>query len=339
MGFRFFLPFLLFAWLASPPLMAAKVKTAPGNDYSQRTEVQSWAATFGAKEGINPQFLLDTLKSAKTEPRIIELMDAPVKTPPLWFEYAPRFLNEGRISAGVDFWISNETLLARAQAFFGVPPEIIVAIIGVETYYGRNVGNFRVLDALTTLAFDYPRRADYFRGELEQFFLLMLDNGFAPTTPKGSFAGAMGISQFMPRSYRHYAVDFDGDGRVDLWQTPDAIGSVAFYLKEHRWQTGAPILTPVQLPPETAATLTSLLNNGLSDPQPWRQWRSLGVNPPDTHTTISDDTAISLLALDASTGPMYFLAHDNFRVIMRYNKSRLYAAAVTFLAKEIKARR
>ncbi len=341
MDARFISLLFLATCLLPPPLMAAKTKAGAtaGNDYGQRADVRSWAAEFGAREGIDSAFLLDTLKNAKTAPRIIELMDAPVKTPPLWFEYAPRFLNEGRIAAGTDFWATNEMPLARAQAFFGVPPEIVVAIIGVETYYGRNVGGFRVLDALATLAFDYPRRADYFRGELGEFFLLALDNDIAPETPKGSYAGAMGIGQFMPRSYRHYAVDFDGDGRVDLWRAPDAIGSVAFYLKEHGWRPGAPILTPAQLSPETATALAAHFDNGLSDPQPWKQWRSLGVGVVDAATVISDDTSVSLLALDAKTGPVYFLSHDNFRVIMRYNKSRLYASAVAHLAEAIKARR
>lgn len=338
MSIRLFILFFI-ACLAPSPLLAAKGKVAPGNDLVQRADVQTWAAEFGAKKGIDPGFLLDTLKSAKIESRIIELMDAPVKAPPLWFEYAPRFLNEGRINSGVTFWADNEAALVRAQAYFGVPTEIIVAIIGVETHYGRNVGSFRVLDALATLAFDYPRRADYFRGELEEFFLLALDNGFALTAPKGSYAGAMGIAQFMPRSYRYYAIDFDGDGRVDLWKATDAIGSAAFYLKEHGWQSGAPVLTPLQLSPGAATTLVPYLNNGLSDPQPWKQWRALGVNLADAHTIIDDNAAVSLLSLDADTGPVYFLAHDNFRVVLRYNRSRLYAAAVAHLAEAIKARR
>ena len=332
--------FLLFFIVCfTPPLMAAKGKAAPGNDLSQRADVQAWAAEFGAKKGINPVFLLDTLKSAKIESRIIELMDAPVKAPTPWFEYAPRFLNEGRINGGVTFWTNNEAALARARTYFGLPSEIVVAIIGVETHYGRNVGSFRVLDALATLAFDYPRRADYFRGELEEFFLLALDNGFTLTTPKGSYAGAMGIAQFMPRSYRFYAVDFDGDGRVDLWQTTDAIGSAAFYLKEHGWKTGAPVLTSLHLSAETAATLAPLIDNGLSDPQPWKHWRALGVHLADARAVIDDNAAVSLLSLDGDTGPVYFLAHDNFRVLLRYNRSRLYAASVAHLAEAIKARR
>ncbi|MDR0246959.1 MAG: lytic murein transglycosylase B [Burkholderiales bacterium] len=336
MSIRFFLLFLIAC--LSPSLMAAKTKTAPENNVSQRAEVRIWADAFGAREGIDTGFLLDTLKNAKIESRIIELMDAPIKAPTPWFEYAPRFLNEGRISGGVSFWKDNETALTRAQAYFGLPPEIVVAIIGVETHYGRNVGSFRVLDALVTLAFNYPRRADYFRGELEEFFLLALDNGFALTSPKGSYAGAMGIAQFMPRSYRYYAVDFNGDGRVDLWQASDAIGSVAFYLKEHGWQTDAPVLTLAQLSQETEATLIPLLDNGLSNPQPWKQWRALGVNLANTHTVIDDNASVSLLSLDADTGPVYFLAHDNFRAILRYNKSRLYAAAIAHLAEAIKTR-
>ncbi|MCL2310303.1 MAG: lytic murein transglycosylase B [Proteobacteria bacterium] len=342
MSVRFFLLFLIVC-LAPSPLMAAKGKAAPRNDLSKRIEVQAWATEFGAREGIDSEFLLDSLKSAKIESRIIELMDAPAKAPPLWFEYAPRFLNEKRISNGVVFWSDNEAVLTRAQTYFGVPPEVIVAIIGIETHYGRNVGGFRVLDALATLAFDYPRRADYFRGELEEFFLLALDNSFAPTAPKGSYAGAMGVGQFMPRSYRHYAIDFDGDGRIDLWQTPDAIGSVAFYLKEHGWQTGAPILIPLQplseLSSETATALAPYLDNNPSDPQPWKQWRALGVKLTDANTVIDDNTAATLLSLDAESGPTYSLAFDNFRVILRYNKSRLYAAAVAHLAEAIKARR
>jgi len=330
---------LLLVCLLPLPLMAAKppatsAKSA-ANDYSQRDDVRAWATEFSAKEGIDLDFLFYTLKSAKTEPRILDLMDAPVKAPPLWFEYAPRFLNEDRIGGGVNFLSANATTLARAQAYFGVPPEIVTSIIGVETHYGRQVGKFRTLDALATLAFDYPRRADYFRVELESFFLLALDNNFPLIEPRGSYAGAMGICQFMPRSYRHYAVDFDFDGRVDLWNAADAIGSVAFYLEEHGWQPDAPILTPLQLSPETIATVAPLLNNGLSDPQPLKTWRALGVNPADD---IGDNAAVSVLMLDADTGAAYYLAHDNFRVILRYNKSRLYAAAVTFLAEEIKSR-
>ncbi|MCL2871717.1 MAG: lytic murein transglycosylase B [Betaproteobacteria bacterium] len=317
---------------AKPPAASANAAT---NDYSQRPEVRAWATEFASKEGIDVDFLFYTLKSAKTEPRILDLMDAPVKAPPLWLEYAPRFLNEDRIGGGVDFSLANATTLTRAQAYFGVPPEIVTAVIGVETHYGRQVGKFRILDALTTLAFDYPRRADYFRVELESFFLLALDNNFPLTEPKGSYAGAMGICQFMPRSYRHYAVDFDFDGRVDLWNTADAIGSIAFYLEEHGWQPNAPILTPLQLSPETIEVVAPLLNNGLSDPQPLKAWRALGVNPA---SAFDDNTAVSVLMLDADSGPAYYLAHDNFRVILRYNKSRLYAAAVTFLAEEIKAR-
>ncbi|MDR2711164.1 MAG: lytic murein transglycosylase B [Burkholderiales bacterium] len=336
---RFFLSaFLSVACLLPLPLMAAKSTAAPAEGYSQRADVRAWASEFAAKEGIDADFLLDALKSVEAKPRILELMDAPIKVPPLWFEYAPRFLNEGRISAGVDFLSDNKISLARAEAYFGVPPEIVTAVIGVETYYGRQVGKNCVLNALTTLAFDYPRRADYFRGELEAFFLLTLDNNFAPTTLKGSYAGAMGISQFMPRSYRHYAVDFDFDGRVDLWQAPDAIGSVAFYLQEHGWQSDASILTPLQLSTETATALTPLLDRGLSEPQPMREWRALGVTLADDNTLIDDNDAVSLLMLDTSAGAEYFLAHDNFRVILRYNKSRLYATAVTFLAEEIKER-
>ena len=179
------------------------------------------------------------------QPKIVAAMQRPLLEPPKWYEYAPQFLSPARIDDGVAFWRAHDATLARAEAEFGVPAEIIVAIIGVETFYGRNTGSYRIIDALTTLAFDYPRRAPFFRGELREFLLLARSESFSPLTPKGSFAGAIGMPQFMPGSVRRYAVDFDGDGRIDLWRSDDdAIGSVANYLARHDWLRGQPVWSP-----------------------------------------------------------------------------------------------
>lgn len=165
-----------------------------------------------------------------------------------WQRYRARFLNERRIGRGLDFWQEHEATLARAEAVYGVPPEIVVAIIGVETEYGRNTGKFSVLEALSTLAFEYPPRAPFFRGELEQLLLMAQENGLPPTDYRGSYAGAIGIPQFMPGSQRRFAVDFDGDGRIDLRRSDiDAIGSVARYLNMHGWQSNAPVALPVRV--------------------------------------------------------------------------------------------
>jgi lytic murein transglycosylase B len=308
--------------------------------YHEREDVQNWINDFAGRENLNPEFLSYYLAKTQKHERILSLMDAPVKTPPGWYEYAPRFLNDGRIDAGALFWRINETYLTQAARYFSVPPEIIVSIIGIETYYGRNTGGFPVLDALATLAFDYPRRADYFRTELEQFFMLTLDNRFDQLQLKGSYAGAMGIAQFMPRSYRHFAVDFDGDGKIDLWQSADAIGSIAFYLFEHGWQHGGKILSDAVIPNEVSANILPLINSGLSETKSWQEWQTLGVTLPPFSETIANDEILAMVMLDtAENTPVYYLAHDNFRVIMRYNKSRMYATAVKQLADALVARR
>ncbi len=190
------------------------------------------------------------LAAARYQPRIVAAMDRPLLEPPKWYQYIPSFIAADRVESGLRFWRENAALLARAEETYGVPAEIIVAIIGIETYYGRNVGSYRVIDALATLAFDYPRRAPFFRGELKEYLLLAHDQGISPLVPKGSFAGAMGMPQFMPGSYRRFAIDFDSDGHTDLWRShADVIGSVANYFVRHDWQPGQPVLLPAIVAP------------------------------------------------------------------------------------------
>jgi len=249
-----------------------------------------------------------------------------------WERYRPRFLNASRIDNGVDFWRDHEATIAKASLEYGVPQEIIVAIIGVETLYGRHTGGFSVLEALATLSFHYPRRADFFRTELEQFLLLSRENNLPPLSIKGSYAGAIGIPQFMPGSQRRYAVDFDGDGRVDLsGSTEDAIGSVARFLNRHGWVPGAPIATPAKL----AGT-------------PDKSWIEAGIRPALKVSelldrgVVADATAQETVTLVDLVSPgkdtEYWLGFENFYVITRYNRSSFYAMSVFQLAQAIKER-
>jgi membrane-bound lytic murein transglycosylase B len=251
--------------------------------------------------------------------------------PGSWSRYRAKFLTERHISGGSAFWRRHESTLHRASARYGVPPEYIVGIMGVETVYGGNVGSHRVIDALTTLAFDYPRRATYFRGELENFLLIARDEGIDPAEPMGSFAGAMGLGQFMPTSFIRWAVDFDGDGRRDLWDPQDAIGSVANYLSEHGWRPGEPVVTRavasgtrarrLKTGSDTRYTLASLADHGIRP-------RALG----------DEADPVRLLRLRAYRGDQYWLGHQNFYVITRYNHSTYYAMAVHELAQAVKRR-
>ncbi|HKW80833.1 MAG TPA: lytic murein transglycosylase, partial [Casimicrobiaceae bacterium] len=223
---------------------AAAVSAADSpTPYDRRPETRAFIDMLASEDGFDRGELAQLFAQARYLPKVVAAMSRPVLAPPKWYEYAPQFLNPERIDAGLDFWRANAATLDRAQAEFGTPPEVIVAIIGVETYYGRQVGGYRVFDALTTLAFDYPRRGDFFRGELEQFLLLTRAAGVSPLAPIGSYAGASGLPQFMPGSVRAYALDYDRDGRIDLSGDPaDAIGSVANFLARHDWQPGAPVL-------------------------------------------------------------------------------------------------
>jgi membrane-bound lytic murein transglycosylase B len=250
-----------------------------------------------------------------------------------WQRYRERFVNDRRITHGVRFWQENAAELARAEAIYGVPREIIVAIIGVETEYGRNMGKFSVLEALATLAFDYPPRAPFFRSELEQFLLLARENGISPLDIKGSYAGAIGIPQFMPSSQRRYAVDFDGDDRIDLRRsTTDAIGSVARFLKLHGWQTAAPIA----LAANVDADPRELISAGI---KPWQALSALleqGVSTRGETQALSAQAValIDLVTPDQATE--YWIGFDNFYVITRYNRSSFYAMSVFQLAEALR---
>ncbi len=309
--------------------------------YASRSDVRAFAAEVAAETGLPRTDVERWFAAAHFQPKIVALMDRPLLEPPKWFEYAPSFLSQARIDGGVRFWRDNEEALAKAEGTYGVPAQIIVAIVGVETFYGRNTGGYRVIDALATLAFDYPRRAPFFRGELKEYVLLARDQGFSPLVPKGSFAGAMGVPQFMPGSYRRFAVDFDGDGRADLWRSnADVIGSIANYLARHDWQRGEPVLAPADVAPDARGTALRRLDGGISERRPLAAWQQDGVTLRDTTQETGSDPVGLLLLEEAGEGPgaaSLWIAYPNFYVITRYNKSRLYAAAVWALSERLRA--
>jgi membrane-bound lytic murein transglycosylase B len=319
---------------------AALDRSASG--YERRVDVREFIDELAREHGFSRKVLARWFRDVRYQPKIVEAMQRPLVEPPKWFEYAPQFLSPARVDGGVAFWHEHAAALAHAEAEFGVPAEIIVAIIGVETFYGRNVGRYRVIDALATLAFDYPRRATFFRGELREFLLLARDEGFSPLVPKGSFAGAFGVPQFMPGSVRRYAIDYDGDGHVDLWQSgDDAVGSVANYLARHDWLRGQPIWSPATVAPSQRDAVLGKLDGGISERRPLEAWNADGVAAQHLPDPMSPEP-VGLLALEESPdldgdGLRLLVVFPNFYVITRYNKSRLYAAAVTSLAEAIRA--
>ena len=317
----------------SPAPDPATTAAYAGQPLASRPDVQAFIREMAARHGFNAAQLRATFGRAQSQPSIIAAMSRPAESKP-WHAYRPIFLTPKRIQGGVEFWRANEAALAKAEQVYGVPPEYVIAIIGVETQYGGNMGKYRALEALATLAFDYPRRADYFRKELENFLLLARAEGVDPLAPRGSYAGAMGYGQFMPSSFRSYAVDFDGDGHRDLWRNPrDAIGSVANYFSKNGWRAGQPVASPASV---SGGRYPALVSRQLSQPRySVASLRSQGVAPLEP---VGDAQNAMLLELQGRDGPEYWLGYDNFFVITRYNRSQLYAMAVYQLSQEIRER-
>ncbi len=271
--------------------------------------------------------LATVFQAAEYRPDVIAAITAPATLKP-WVEYRASFINPLRIDGGLEFWQHYADYLQKAEAQYGVPQEIIVAVIGVETLYGRRPGRYRTLDALTTLAFDYPRRADFFRSELEQYLLLAREQGFDLLGIKASYAGALGIPQFMPSTYRKYAVDFNGNGKVDILQEPeDAIGSVANYLKQYGWKTGEPIAQLAALGKEATPEISDTSRTE-------GEWASLGITP--AVKSAGKLPPAWLLDFTVENGKEYWLVYNNFRVITLYNNSNFYAMSVFQLAEALR---
>ncbi|MEM7054634.1 MAG: lytic murein transglycosylase B [Pseudomonadota bacterium] len=320
------MPKLLLALIVMCAVLMAAAATAEEPHPGSEAFVERVVAEYGLDEAK----VRSVLAEAEYKQSIIDAMTRPAESK-AWFEYRKIFMDQPRIDGGVEFWRANRPLVDSVAEEFGVPAHVIMAIVGVETRYGLITGSFRVIDALATLGFYYPRRADFFAGELGKFFKLADEEGLELTEVLGSYAGAMGIGQFIPSSYRAYAVDFDDSGSRDLWRSlPDALGSVANYLHVHGWEPDRPVVLAIdqmpaglseEFPIKPAHTLADLVALGIEF--------DAGELPMETAATV--------IELEQEDGPEYWVGLNNFYVITRYNRSPLYAMAVTQLSDAILA--
>lgn len=297
-----------------------------------RSDVAAFIAQVSQRSGLDPDYLAASLAEARIQPRILEAISRPAERVKPWYEYREIFLTDSRIAAGEVFWSEHREILDAVSSRTGVPASVIVGIIGVETFYGRITGSYRVLDALATLAFEYPPRGSFFGKELEQFFLMAREQSLDPTEPTGSYAGAMGLAQFIPSSYRAYAIDGDGDGRVDLWGSiPDAVASVANYLAVHGWRPGKPVVAVAVVPDNAPG---GLVDQGLSPTTTVGALWDAGVGfagpAPEKRAAPA-----GLFMLEKSDGPAAWAGFSNFYVITRYNRSLMYALAVSDLGRAV----
>lgn len=308
-------------------------------DFSDNPKASEFINMMVTRHHLDPERLTSWLSQAKRLDSVLNLMDRqapssgslPVKPQPngAWLRYRKKFITPANIQYGVAFWNQYQNELLRAQQVYGVPPEIIVGIIGVETRWGRIMGKTRIIDALATLAFSYPRRAKYFTDELETYLLMAYKEQEDPLKLQGSFAGAMGYGQFMPSAYKQYAVDFSGDGRIDLWDPVDAIGSIAHYFQKYGWQPHQPVAV-------VAKGRNRGLANGFNTKYTLSQLRQAGLTPLNP---LPINTKVSLLRLDTGRNYQYWFGFNNFYTITRYNHNTYYAMAVWQLGESVKAAR
>ena len=305
---------------------------AGDSNLAQRPAVRQFIDEMVAKHQFDDNELTKLFSKVNLQSKIIEIISKPAESKP-WYEYRPIFITKRRIREGVEFWDKNSEPLSRAYEIYGVPPQIITAILGVETFYGKQKGGYRMLDSLSTLAFDYPPRSKFFMSELEQYLLMTREENIDPLSVTGSYAGAMGKAQFISSSYRRYAIDFDHDGKRDLWDNnADAIGSVAYYLSIHGWEKGQPVASRAMISGNIDG---NLLNNGLKPNSSVHDLKQNGVRIDDA---VADDRQAILISLETKAEPEYWVGYNNFYVITRYNHSALYAMAVYQLSEAILAK-
>ncbi len=313
-------------------LLALVVQAGDGTErnYSGNPQAQAFIERMVAEHGADRAELQTLFAGAQYKQSIVDAMNRPAEKVKLWKDYRKIFLTEKRLRQGLQFWREQRSWLEKMQADYGVPIEYVVAIVGVETYYGRVTGNYRVVDALATLAFDYPKRSPFFTKELEHFLLLAKEQKLDPATLKGSYAGAMGYGQFMPSSYRAYAVDYDADGVADIWANPaDAIGSVANYFVRHGWQRGEDVVVRARISADYSSEgINKLVKPALN----LAQLAELGFTPVPE---MSADVKAIPLRLQGQAGVEFWLGLQNYYTITRYNHSFRYAMAVTQLAEQI----
>lgn len=299
-------------------------------DYDMHADAGAFVDRMVDEHGFDAADVRSLLAAAERQQSILDAIARPAEKTKPWYEYREIFLNDRREREGVEFLRAHRGTLARAQAETGVPAEIIVAILGVETYYGRVAGSYRVLDALSTLAFDYPRRSEFFTSELENFLLLTREQGLDPIGLKGSYAGAMGYGQFMPSSYRAYAVDFDEDGVADIWNNPeDAIGSVANYLARHGWRAGEPVVSPATLRGEPAP---GIFDGKLKPRRSVRELADAGVVAAQP---LDPGALATAMRFEVRDGHEHWVGLHNLYVITRYNHSAMYAMSVYQLSQRL----
>lgn len=320
-------------WLALTGV-CAMVQPVLAGDYQQSPQVTEFIAEMTRDYGFASEQLVEMFAEVERKQAILDAISRPAEKVKQWKDYRPIFITDARINKGVEFWKQHAATLARAEAEYGVPAQVIVAIIGVETFYGGNTGSWRVMDALSTLAFDYPPRAPFFRKELREFLLLTREEQVEPLDLTGSYAGAMGLPQFMPSSFRAYAVDFDGDRHINIWTNPvDAIGSVASYFKRHGWQPGQPVTSAATV---KGAQVEQGLTVGLDPVKTVAELRTLGWTSADP---LADEMPVTAFRLEGAEGAENWLGLPNFFVITRYNRSVMYAMAVNQLAELLVAAR
>lgn len=325
-----FIPILISLFIINSALLSS---ACASTEATQKSEREHFIDKMVHEHQFDRQQLQQLLDQAEKKQKILDAISRPAEGTLTWGQYRKIFLNEARITGGVKFWQENLATLQQAEQVYGVAPEIIVAIIGVETYYGRRTGNYRIIDALTTLGFHYPKRSKFFTKELENFLLLTRAQQIDPLFPTGSYAGAMGRPQFMPSSYRAYAVDFDNDNKADIWQNNrDVIGSVANYFKKHGWQKNGQVTAQVKADSQQhqhfidAGMKPSISIHALKD-------TGIAVDP-----NIDGNAKTSLIELTIEEQKQHWLGLHNFYVITRYNHSNLYAMAVFQLSQEIQQR-
>lgn len=313
-------------WVGLVGILGASQEATAG-DYEGSPQVAQFVGEMTRDYGFAGEQLMDVFREVARKQSILDAISRPAERVKPWKDYRPIFITDSRIARGVDFWRQHEAALTRAEREYGVPASVIVSIIGVETFFGRNTGNYRVIDALSTLAFDYPPRADFFRKELREYLLLSREEQVDPLTLKGSYAGAMGLPQFMPSSFRAYAVDFDGDGHINIWtDADDAIGSVASYFQRHGWVAGEAVVSQATVQGEHA---DDGLSPGIDPVKTVGELRALGWS---SHDALRDDLPVTAFRLDGANGPEYWMGLKNFYAITRYNRSVMYAMAVHQLA-------
>ncbi len=315
--------------------LATTIVSAKENNYAQHPLTAPFIEEMSTEFGFLPEPLQAIFTDAERKQAILDAISRPAERVKQWKDYRPIFITQSRVDKGLEFWAKNQEALQRAEQEYGVPAEFIVAIIGVETIYGGNTGNYRVIDALSTLAFDYPPRAPFFRQQLKEYLLLTREEQVDPLSLKGSYAGAMGLPQFMPGSFRAYAVDFDHDGHIDIWQNPtDAVGSVANYFIKHGWKPGQQVVVRADL--KTVAVAEKGLSDSLDPKVTVQQLQKLGWTP---RSPLDAKQKVTAFRLEAEQGNEYWIGLANFHAITRYNRSVMYAMAVNELAELLVAAR